>query len=192
MGIVVADIGVAGIELQRALELLLRSCKIPVVVQLGERQRAMALRQVLVFLYCQARRFLRLAPALAGRYRAEEGQKRVSLGHMGVGRGVVGVELDGLTIVVNALLQIETIEIGVGPQVGFVRLGVYRLHLRCWGWLGPPQLGFDLLGDGRRYLILQGEHVGEVAFISIGPEMPIVRRADQLRSDAYTITGALH
>src|SRR5712664_1492919 len=152
----------------------------------------MALRQVLVFLYCKARRFLRLAPALARRYRAEERQKRVSLGHMGVGRGVVGVELDGLAIVVNALLQIETIEVIVCPQIVLVRRGVYRLHLRCWGWLGPPQLGFDLLADCRGYLILQGEHVGEVAFISIGPEMPIVRGADQLRSDAHTIAGALY
>jgi len=97
----VADIGVARVQLQRALEFLLRSRKIPVVVQLDQRQRAMALRQALVFLYCKARRFLRLAPALAGRYRAEERQKSVSLGHMGIGRRVVRVEVDSLMVVIT-------------------------------------------------------------------------------------------
>src|SRR6266446_6791719 len=152
----------------------------------------MALRQVLVFLYCKARGFLRLAPALAGRYRAEEGQKRVSLGHMGGGRGVVWVERDGLTILVNALLQIEIIEVIVCPQIVLVRLGIYWLHFWCWGWLRTSQTAFDLLSDIRRYFVLQGEHVAEVAFISIGPEMPIVRGANQLRRDAHTSAGALH
>src|SRR5256885_16208048 len=84
----VADIGIVRVELQRALELLLRSRKIPVVVQLSQRQRAMRLRQALVFLYRQARRFFHLAPAFAGRYRTEEGQKRISLGHMSVCRRI--------------------------------------------------------------------------------------------------------
>src|SRR6266699_803749 len=173
-----ADIGVAWVKLQRALEFLLRSRKIPVVVQLGQRQRTMALRQALVFLYCQTRRFLHLAPALAGGYCAEEGQKRVSFGHMGVGRGVVRIELDGLTVVVDAFLQIEIIEVVVCPKVVLVRLDVHCLHVWRWGWLRTTQAAFDLLGDRRRYLILQGEHVGEVAFKSIGPEMPIVRGAN--------------
>src|SRR6267143_5977955 len=154
--------------------------------------RALALRQALVFLYGNAGCFLRLAPAHPGRYRAEEGQKRVSFGHMSVSWRVVRVELDSLMVVVDAFLQIEIIEVVVCPQVVLVRFDVHCLHLWRRGWLRTAQSAFDLLGDGRRYLILQGEHVGEVAFIRIGPEMPIVGGADQLGSDAYTIAGALY
>src|SRR5260370_18526747 len=139
----VADIGVAGVKLQRALEFLLRSRKIPVVVQLGQRQRTMALRQALVFLYGNAGCFLRLAPALPGRYRAEEGQKRVSFGHMSVSWRVVRGELDSLMGVVDAFLQIEIIEVVVCPQVVLAPLDVNCFHLVRWAWLWtahPPSL----------------------------------------------------
>src|SRR6266403_543509 len=65
-----------------------------------------------------------------------------------------------------------------GHKVVLVRLDVHCLHVWRWGWPRTTQSAFDLLGDRRRYLILQGEHVGEVAFKSIGPEMPIVRGAN--------------
>src|SRR2546421_11841557 len=137
MGIAVADIGIVGVELQRALELLLRSRKIPLIVQLGQSQCAVAVRQTLVFLYRQACRLLHLAPALAWRYRAKESQKKVSLRHMCVGRRVVWIELNRLIVVVDALLQIETVEIGIRPQVIVVRLRVYLFHLRYRSWFGP-------------------------------------------------------
>ncbi len=152
----------------------------------------MAIRQTLVFLYCQACRLLHLAPALAWRYRAKEGQKKVSLRHVCVGGRVVRIELNRLIVVVDALPQIETVEIGIRPQIIVVRLRVYLFHLRYRSRLGPTQFRFDLLGDGRCHFILQCQHIREVAFKSIRPEVPVVGGAHQLRCDAYAIAGPLY
>src|SRR5882762_11565969 len=137
----------------------------------------MALRQALVLLYCQARRFLHLAPAFAGRYLAEEGQKRVSLGHVSVCRRIVRVELDSLTVVVDALLQIEIIEVVVSTQVGLVRLGVR-------GPRGSRDLRLQDrhskgLDDSTRKLILNLENVGQLTIVGLRPDVIAIVDANE-------------
>ena len=152
----------------------------------------MAVRQTLVFLYSQACRLLHLAQAFAWRYRAKERQKKVRLRHVCVGRRVVRIELNRLVVVVDALPQIETVEIGIRPQVIVVRLRVYLFHLRYQRRLGPAQFRFNLLRDGRCHFILQRQHIRELSFKSICPEVPVVGGAHQLRCDAYAIAGPLY
>src|SRR3984893_9190506 len=141
---------------------------------------------------CQCRCFLDLAAALLRRYRAEERHEKVGTGHVSISGCVVGIEFDGLIVVLNTLLQIKTVEVIISLEVDFVGLWAHSLHLgrRSWPW--PAQPPFDLLGDIGGYLILQHEHIAEIAVIAIGPEMPVVSGANQLRGYTYTIAGAVH
>src|SRR5206468_937429 len=66
MRVLVADVGVAGIQLQSSFELALRSGEIPVVVQLCQRQGPVPCGQALIFLQCQCCNFLNLAPSFIG------------------------------------------------------------------------------------------------------------------------------
>src|ERR1700730_6070308 len=152
----------------------------------------MAFGQALIFLHSQGRCFLDLAPALLRRHRAEERHEKVGTGHVSISGCVVGIELNRLVVVLNTLLQIKTVEVIISLEVDFVGLGAHSLHLgrRSWPW--PAQPAFDLLGDIGGYLILQHEHIAEIAVIAIGPEMPVVSGANQLRGYTYTLAGALH
>src|SRR5437764_285375 len=71
--IFVVSIGITGVQFQSPVKLLLRSCEIPVEMQLGQRQRRVALWRALIFFDSQRGSFLHFAPALTRRERTEEG-----------------------------------------------------------------------------------------------------------------------
>ena len=78
-------------------------------------------------------------------------------------------------------LQVEI----VGNQVRGRSLGDCTLFL----W---RQLGLKLIGDFLRNLALDGKDIGEIAIISLRPQMCVIARIDQLRVHAHTIAHALH
>src|ERR1700681_1354769 len=133
----------------------------------------MAFGQTLIFVHCQCRCFLDLAPALLRRYRAEERHEKVGTGHVSISGCVVGIEFDGLIVVLNSLLQIKTVEVIISLEVDFVGLWAHSLHLGGWRWPWPAQPAFDLLCDIGGYLILQHEHIAEIAVIANDTEMPV-------------------
>src|SRR5713226_1907789 len=192
MGVVVANVGVVRIQLQSPLELLLCSYEVPVIMQLRQSQGPMPFGQALIFLHSPCRCFLDLPPALPRRYRAHERHEKVGTGHMSISGCIVGIELDDLVVILNTLLQIKIIEIIICLQVKFVCLGAHSRGLGRWSWPWPAQPALDLLCDIGGYLILQHEHIAEIAVIAIGPEMPVVSGAYQLSSYTHTIAEALH
>src|SRR5215468_7487121 len=48
----------------------------------------------------------------------------------------------------------------------------------------------ELFNDGPRYLILNLEHIGHFAIISVGPKMISIRDVDELHGNAQAISGA--
>ena len=47
------------------------------------------------------------------------------------------------------------------------------------------QLDLQLIDNGVRDLVLDGEDIGEIAVVAIGPQMPPVAAVDELRGDAH-------
>src|ERR1700730_6250718 len=101
------DVRVVGIQLQTALELPLCPNEVPIVEQVRQSQGSMTFGQEVIFLDGLRRRFFHLAPARMRRELAEERQKKVGTGHMGIGRVIVRFELDDLVVELNTLLQVE-------------------------------------------------------------------------------------
>ena len=51
-------------------------------------------------------------------------------------------------------------------------------------------LNFNFMCNGGGDLTLQREHVTQIAFVGLGPEMAVGRRIDQLCSDPYLVSGS--
>jgi hypothetical protein len=56
--------------------------------------------------------------------------------------------------------------------------------------LGRDDAGSYRAGDALRDLVLNGKHVGQLAIVSVGPEMVPGFGIDQLRCDANPVTRA--
>ena len=58
---------------------------------------------------------------------------------------------------------------------------------------GPdPQRHVQGCGDRPRDLLLNGEDVGELAVVILGPDMRAVVGLDELRGDAHAVAGLAH
>ena len=77
-------------------------------------------------------------------------------------------------------------------QEAVVRLQVRRADADDAGLLGGRQPDLERRHDLERDLVLDGEDVGELAVVAVGPEMPAGRRVDQLGGDAHPLAGAPH
>jgi hypothetical protein len=54
------------------------------------------------------------------------------------------------------------------------------------------ELRLQLVGDGFGDLALNGEDIGQIAIVSLRPEMSVVAGVDELRVHPHLVGGALH
>src|SRR6202795_1130136 len=111
-----------------------------------------------------------LFPSLIWGNCTKEAQEKVRGSHVGIGRRIVRVELNGLVVIINALLQIELIQVGVRLQISFISFWVYRLCLGERLRLRTTQPALNLFSDCRGDVILQSENVTKIPFVRFSPE----------------------
>src|SRR5713226_3070617 len=105
------------------------------------------------------------------RQQVEEPKEVVGLCHLGIGCRIIWVKLDGLIQVIDALVQIEIIEIGTSAKIQFVRCRIYLPVVGGAYRKLRVQLGSDLLCTRSSDLILQNEDIAHWTLVTVRPKM---------------------
>ena len=77
-------------------------------------------------------------------------------------------------------------------QARLVRLRVHRARAREAGVFLRRQLQLDLARDRRDDVVLEREHVAQVALVPLGPQLRLGVRVHELRGDPHPVAGAQH
>ena len=121
-----------------------------------------------------------------------EEQEGVAVRDARVGARVHGVEFHGLgehaprQLVVR--LRVPVKELAAAQVIG-VRLDVVGRRLRDRLALLRQQLDLELLDDRVGDLVLDGEDVGQVAVVAVGPDVPAGLAVDELAVDPHLRAG---
>src|SRR3954452_1743890 len=80
----------------------------------------------------------------------------------------------------------------LGVRVEVKRSDIHRRRLFNGAFLAWRKLRLELIGDGFCDLTLDGKNVGQIAIVSLRPEMRIGARIDQLGVYSHAIANALN
>ena len=121
-------------------------------------------------------------------------QIKICIGKSGISQRKRGILPDGLLEVALRRLQghsrCELIcEVIAPTQVRFIRFGVYRTRRAQLRLNLGTQLCAHLNGDRFRHVVLQFQHIAEIALVGFCPKMPVARSVQQLRGDSYLLPG---
>ena len=108
---------------------------------------------------------------------------------------MAGVPCDGLLKIVHC--AVERFPIALHPEitsfdVELVGLRVHRMGCGKAGVFFGGELHLNRLRDSTGYVILEGNHIAQVALVGLGPEVPFRRSLHQIGSDAQAVAGPHH
>ena len=117
-------------------------------------------------------------------------QIKICVGKPGISQRKRGILPDGFFEVALRRLQghsrCELIcEVIAPTQVRFIRFGVYRTRRAQLRLKLGTQLCAHLHGDRFRHVVLQFQHIAEIALVGFRPKMPVARSVQQLRGNSY-------
>jgi hypothetical protein len=129
---------------------------------------------------------VRFGRDFAGRTLVIDWAKDISSGQAGPGGSVIGLKLNGLLEIFDAVLGIALVPEVKPAEIGVVRLGIDVARRRS-GRGG----GFYFLGNSLGKFF--GERVGlvEIAVVALGPDVGICGSVDELHGHVDPIGGAL-
>ena len=135
----------------------------------------------------------RFATVVAGEAAVMQVALRVSQQRpcMGIGR----IDVDGATAEAGDQFVMPFIARDVvvaGHEIQLIGLAVAGAATLDGLLFFRQQLELQRLDDGLRNLVLQRKDVGEVAVVTLGPDLPARGPVDELRRDAHPVAGATH
>ena len=122
-------------------------------------------------------------------------KKGIAVGNTGIGARVERVEFDSLgehsfcKTVICSGVPVEKLP---SPEVVGVSFDIPRRRLFDSLLFFRQQPDLELVDDGVCDLVLDGEDVGQVAVITIGPKMAAVLAVDELPGDTHALAGFSH
>src|SRR6266403_6338500 len=111
-----------------------------------------------------------------------------------IGERIVRVLCDRLIVVLDGFAQVRASSLlgeKFSSEIKLVSFRIHRRHFRNRILLGTAESCLQRLGDRFRNLALDREYVGQFAIVSLGPEMRVGHRADELDVNANLIADSL-
>src|SRR6516164_2017299 len=186
---------VAGVKFDGTPEFSLRTRPVPVECKTGPAKGGVSLRELLVNFKRLYRGGFRFWHDLRLREHAIQPKHIVGTSQAGVWQGIAGVLFNSLLEVFDTFVQTllcplvpleKALEIElVGLWVDLARTCESRLLLGC-------ESHSDLICNRARHLVLQRQNVTQLALVTVRPEVPVIFRLDELRSNPHTIARAKH
>src|SRR5713226_1669546 len=180
------SVGVAGVEFNGAFEMFLLLLKTAVH---SNCKRRVGFRKRVVELECFHRCSSRSRIGLFRRKETETAEQTVSVGQAGIGQSRIGIFLQRFLEALHGLFHPRlgaSFQEKPALQIELIDLRIYRR-----GAIQAPQLlsghvDSDLLSDGPRHFVLQGQNVAQVAVVAPAPQVQVCSGVNQLRLDSHT------